>query len=465
MRSPAADSRLNEHDQASTGRSDGYFVLSRLNVSAMRSLQFALRAAVVAAVAAGGIIVVSSHWTSTGPWTARDFDFLPDYLSAEEILAGGDPYAPLNSLVESQAGTAPSLSYFEGARNAHTPAQILVVAPLTRLPYATARNVWLILMACSVVIAGVLLGHELGWSPFVSFLAGGSSLLLLITGMDLRNGQINGLLLLLLVLSWWCMRHDRQRSGGIFLGLAIAIKVFPVLMLIPLARARRARMAIWAIAVGGAVSLFLFLWIGLDEAQRFIFDVTGENLQLWRSAPRNMSLVSLPAKWLIPSPWNAGALNMEWLATLLAALAFLACCAGAFLTQAGYSRARFWAAVPWAIMAAPIAWDHYLVLAIPLLMLMGEHFLQIRRMPPPTLLLGAFLTVAGSIGAVLLTEGLLGLLILRDPGAWTNIIAGVAPLIGVLMLALHDLPGTHERRPTYEAHASLSRLEDYKTVG
>jgi hypothetical protein len=143
----------------------------------------------------------------------------------------------------------------------------------------------------------------------------------------------------------------------------------------------------------------------------------------------------------------------------------VACCAGAFLTQAGYSRARFWAAVPWAIMAAPIAWDHYLVLAIPLLMLMGEHFLQIRRMPPPTLLLGAFLTVAGSIGAALLTEGLLGLLSLRDPGAWTNIIAGVAPLIGVLMLALHDLPGTHERRPTYEAHASLSRLEDYKTVG
>ena len=55
---------------------------------------------------------------------------------------------------------------------------------------------------------------------------------------------------------------NRSVPAGVLLGIAIATKLWPAALLVPLARERNWRTIIWAVGVAGIVTVVLLLWLG-----------------------------------------------------------------------------------------------------------------------------------------------------------------------------------------------------------
>src|SRR5262249_50070914 len=196
-----------------------------------------------------------------GPRTCRDV-FVRDSLLARAVLDGQDPSALTGSalaeryLPENQAETIHHVSL-------HPPAAALLSLPLGALSYRSARAVWLVFeVGLLFLLVRVLpgLGTPRRWSSRLGITA-----MLLAwppVAMDLQCGQWSILLAAVLALSWACYRTDRPRAAGSFLGLAIAIKLFPVLMLFLFALKRAWRVVGYAIGAAAALTAVAALVIG-----------------------------------------------------------------------------------------------------------------------------------------------------------------------------------------------------------
>ncbi len=77
-------------------------------------------------------------------------------------------------------------------------------------------------------------------------------------------GQVQLLLLLLLVGSWCCLRRGRDRAAGVLLGIAIAVKLYPAALLLPLLLARRWRTLVLAGITAGGILGLSFAVVGWD---------------------------------------------------------------------------------------------------------------------------------------------------------------------------------------------------------
>lgn len=84
------------------------------------------------------------------------------------------------------------------------------------------------------------------------------------TTMSLANGQINLLILFLIVLSWHAMRIQHEKWAGFLIGLATGIKVYPALFILLFAIAGRLKSARSACITLGLFAILSF-WI-LDGA-------------------------------------------------------------------------------------------------------------------------------------------------------------------------------------------------------
>jgi hypothetical protein len=89
-------------------------------------------------------------------------------------------------------------------------------------------------------------------------------------------GQVQLLLLLLLTLAWLCLRRGREAAAGILIGLAIALKLFPLLLVIPLALQRRWLCVTVALATAAAVLVPSFALVGWEQTSFYITKVLPE---------------------------------------------------------------------------------------------------------------------------------------------------------------------------------------------
>jgi alpha-1,2-mannosyltransferase len=175
------------------------------------------------------------------------------------------------------------------------------------------------------------------------------------TNFEHRN--VNTVLLLLIVAGAVDLDAGRERRAGAWFGLAAALKAFPALLLVYLAlrRSWRALGAGVAVAVGatllplvpygpaGAVeAIDTWLNVGLDQGQ-------------WQLAASDQSLRALVLR-LGGSPPLAAAAAVLLIAGLAAALA---------ARRAAKPLDGVGATTLAAVLAAPVAWVHYFVLAFP----------------------------------------------------------------------------------------------------
>src|SRR6266545_2461139 len=168
-------------------------------------------------------------------------------------------------------------------------------------------------------------------------------------------GQLQLPLLLLLTLAWLCLRRERPAAAGVLIGLTIALKLFPLLLLLPLLAQRRWRCIAAALGTAALVLGPSFAGVGWDQTVFYMTKVlpeVGSQKELYD----NYSVAISMKLWLsdaFPRDLVATGLRLAFLG--LVALAALRRPRAADLGLALGVTALFW--VP------PVVWSHYFVLA------------------------------------------------------------------------------------------------------
>ncbi len=197
-------------------------------------------------------------------------DYLQDWVSARNWWTGKAIYSPL---CQARVDHGVSLQLPEqvlGPRcppavNAHPPSTILLFLPFGLLPYGLSFITWNLVSALCLGLAVGVIASELEWQPSV-----GTVLAIAAAGLfcspffeQMFLGQTNAVTLTLLVLAWQAHRRDWQYAEGCWLGLAAALKLFPLaLLVIPLGgmRWRSLASAIGMILLVLLLSFTLFGW-------------------------------------------------------------------------------------------------------------------------------------------------------------------------------------------------------------
>jgi Glycosyltransferase family 87 len=194
-------------------------------------------------------------------------DFTAPYVQSLAWVRGMDPYSPANlvQLWPSDAGqfyfvtkdlADGSLVYKRGIPTAYPPSCLLLLAPLTILPWKIALHVWLAmsLLTYAMTLVALLSLMDFRESPLAYwFITFALALAPVHTGLAL--GSIVIVAVGLAALAVWAARHDHSVSAGVLLALAIALKPqISLPFLVYYVVRRRWRLSVISIAV-----LFLVL--------------------------------------------------------------------------------------------------------------------------------------------------------------------------------------------------------------
>jgi alpha-1,2-mannosyltransferase len=269
--------------------------------------------------------------------------------------------------------------------NAHPPVAVLIALPFGRLGYEAAHETWNILML-GLFLAAVALAIFVRGTPVSIF-----SLLPLLTlllfcfpvHLQIIQGQLNSLLVLLLVAAWWADTRERSWLAGAAIGAAAAVKLFPAFLLLCWLMRQD-----WK-ALGGALAALVLLnvvalaFLGADAFSTY-FQVVVPSVSHYRSSWGNISLSGFwlrlfdPEDFervipLIRAPVLAIGLTLAS-QVAVAVLTGIRCRQAKTRTQRDRALAL---TVVGMLLAAPIVWNHYLVmLLLPL---------AVRQPYPPTL--------------------------------------------------------------------------------
>jgi hypothetical protein len=215
------------------------------------------------------------EWSSARAW----FEGLPLYGDIGEAVVRTGVYQP-------RPGDVLLLKY-----NAHPPGAVLLVLPLGGLPYRTALLVWGGLSLLALFAAFWLIAAELRL-PVSPWLYLPLLVLLLLCNpisQQTHQGQLNSVLLFVLVLAWRANRQGRESQAGLWIGLATAIKLFPGLLFWYLLWRRKWR----ALGVGVVTLLGAFLLVlgilGWQTCRDYVTQVV-PSLSAFRSSWINASL-------------------------------------------------------------------------------------------------------------------------------------------------------------------------------
>lgn len=317
-------------------------------------------------------VYVPAYLAAIRPPEGTAADFLQEWLSARHFAHGGSIYAPQAETAQLYLGVPPEAAADMLPWNAHPPVSVLVVLPLGLLDYRDAHFSWNllnlpILALCVVVLVRGLRFPfgPLSWLPTVAL-----SLACYPLYYQLSQGNLNGLLLGILMFAWVALRRGWNDGAGFAIGIAAAVKLFPAFLFVYLIASRRWRAAGIGIAafIGlNAIALALF---GIGAFQAYFTEVIPSTTH-YLSCRQNASLVGFwlrlfdpdPIEHIVPLaslPWLATALS---LATRLAVVGIVAVVAR---RSADTDRA-FALAVVGMLLVAPVSWSHYfLLLALPL---------------------------------------------------------------------------------------------------
>jgi hypothetical protein len=362
----------------------------------------ALRASVIVALAI--VSVWKCETWKNPPAAVRDaahfhvsvpHDFFQEWASGRNYLAGVPVYNPQKEVYVREFAnlgfdppprdaTPPDMNPV----NAHPPASILVFLPLARVTYVTAFRIWSVVSIVMIAAAVILLRRELGPGPVHGFWI--IVTLMLLFSFPLReqmyNGQLNPVLLLCITGAWIASRRDRDGLAGVLLGIAAAVKLFPLFLFIAPALRRR-----WSTLAAGAVTIIAanivaVIVLGVGAYRDYVFNVMPA-LVVMQSSAYNASLVAFWKK-LFDSP-GVGFLPVhEWAHWPAVALIGLVLSAIAIIAAIAVSHRRardregvdlaFAAVILGMVLLSPITWPHgFLILLLPLVLLArrldGQH--------------------------------------------------------------------------------------------
>jgi hypothetical protein len=314
-------------------------------------------------------------WYSFAVPNIFEKDFIQEFLISKAVLGGVDPYLPIPILADKYMGPLP-IQVFQHP-TPHPPPVALLCLPLGWLSYEHAAIVWFFFELICLSISVALLLQWLGVKKKV-VLASLSALLILfwipITS-ELVTGQLTSLLFVLLVGTWQGLRSGKDIQGGILLGSAIAVKLVPWPIIIFLMLRRNWRATCAAVTTITIANIAAATLIGFDRITYYylkigmyvssIYYTRVENFSLWTIGWRMFDGPDLPMKWVgfpnVPPLFTTPAIApFISIAIPIAMLIF----GLIFAFQARNLDTSFGILICLMILVSPVAWDHYLILAL-----------------------------------------------------------------------------------------------------
>jgi len=365
---------------------------------------------------------VAKH--SAGSVDCKNADFIAYWLAGKMIMAGENPYSPdqwLAAVKSIGSAWTPNSSFVYPLTTA------MLFAPLGMLSPSDAYFLWILLTQCFLLASIALLFSPVGSASYLCLLPPAVAGLFLFrpTLLILQNGQISGLLLLVICGVVYLWEKGRYRLGGVLLSLLackpnIGMPVIVILSLWLLSKGRQG--AVVACLAGGSVlaamaMLYNPYWPGeFIQSSSLLFGFLKQTPTLPGVAAQ---LAGRGGIMPILLGWSAGAV--------------IAATCWALLRHRRYDiddRSAVSLAIVFTLLLTPYAWPYdQLLLIVPLVTVMlsmqrsGYPFLLCVSLPLAVDLLAIILfALSGTIRtenySVLLTLLLLSLLVwqVRQPG-------------------------------------------------
>ncbi len=366
-------------------------------------------------------------------------DFCTDYVSAQRVMQGLQPYVPLHC-------SAGAVSFPHGLYeyDTHPPSSVLLLLPFALLPLRQATLIWGLCALAAYLVSGALLLKALGWYSLrgaALFLLGSVLWLPLLFSETFLNFE--QLLTLLLTAAWGLSRRGRHGWSGWLLGMAGLLKLWPAaLLLLPLIQRR------WRAALVGGVTLacgalLALLVVGRAAYAAYLGPVR-LNETLAAPSDANVSLVGAVARlWTgVPGvPPLLPGLSVPAAVLLAQGLAALLLAGIVALLWWSYRRGASEAVellsqgllVTALVLAFPITW-YWMV--ITLLVPCATTLLALRQLPRPprwwiALAIGGLLPMAGPGWVAIRLPVWLQQARIASPASWQLLVLGL-PTVGLL---------------------------------
>jgi alpha-1,2-mannosyltransferase len=377
--------------------------LLRLRLSP-RSLRLLLTAVTLAAVAGALQSFVVAPLTGHFTGTFEDFNA---YLDAGRAAnAGTDPYAGFNAATITMSG-------FD-----YPPLDAWLFRPLALLPFHIAQALWLWLGLACTVGGAVLVARTLLPRDWPSIRVGVSAALLFAPATyNLWHGQANPLVFLLLALalrSW--VRGDQGRCGAV-LGVAAAVKLAPLVLLVLLVRRRWWRGVAAMLATAALASVAGVLLVGVGTAHTFlttVFPTLNRDNGWVYNQSWNAVLSRLVNHSVFASATPSTAIHLGSLLLGAAGLLWAAWAVRPGERPREMRGAEFGAGVAAMLLSGSVAWiAHDVHLLIPIFAALGLVAVHGRRTAP---------LVRGALAAAVLAVGVLAPLLIAG-ASMTSLVA------------------------------------------
>jgi hypothetical protein len=236
-----------------------------------RSMLARVGSAVLLAVTLVYVFLIGSELVQQAqnwPTLHRDRDFPSYYLAAQRLLRGADIYGGYR---EEAARTLGIADYF--IDTAVTPPTFAVVTiPLAFFPYPVAWGIWQVLSLVALGLSLFLAVREarlryswVGWAAL-----GCVVLLFPPLTFHLLYAHTELFVLLLLTGAWLAFRRGREVPAGILIGLAGAIRVYPLFLLVFLLQRRSWKALLAALGSGLGLAALAAVMAGPSSYLRYL---------------------------------------------------------------------------------------------------------------------------------------------------------------------------------------------------
>jgi hypothetical protein len=332
-------------------------------------------------------------------------DFNRYYADASLLRGGGNPWRTFG---------LPQPKDIEQSRQVgYPPAFSLMFSPLCRLRRATAHRIWEALQIIALISALTIVLREIAPTANNNFKRFAFAFAFLFPPLhsSLHWGQPTSLLLLLLVGSWACARRGWDILAGMLLATATLLKIFPWIIAGYFLVLRRWRVLASSVIFVAAVSFCLLAFYGIDRNLDFLRGLWVS--MIWLDRRRNLSIIGNLHAFVVAMSADGRTADLHLLG-LLITLSYLSIVGvSGILTCRQPDEPAEISGLCWSlwvmssILLSPVAWDHYLVLLIPMYIFLTSQMVHdvnntIRQTNRWPYLTGASLLVGGLLGFLII---------------------------------------------------------------
>ncbi|MGB5847060.1 MAG: glycosyltransferase family 87 protein, partial [Ignavibacteriaceae bacterium] len=261
--------------------------------------------------------------------------------------------------------------------NVNMPTTSLIMLPLVKLDYSTARIIWTIfnfvILFAAVLFLIQKFNYKEFWTPLI--------LILFLSYQPLYAnilfGQTYILIFCLLIVAWYAYVSGNEKLLGAAIGLIFILKSTSFIFWLFLLVQRRWRSLVWGLLTVSVVILFSLPWIGFNAWQTYAGKITGffSNPSLCVTAYQTLHsffhhLTSINQQWN-PEPL----INLPLLGNLLSIFSVLIIAgASSFIAfKRNKSEITFGIFIIAGLIISPVSLDyHYTILLLPILMLINN---------------------------------------------------------------------------------------------